>query len=285
MRPLRDAERLRWRLARLWRRRGFRRAATVQVPALALALAGVALARDPDVHAWVSEKNDALRARIAEQTRFQISAIEIEGASPGLEGEIRAALIDAVGASSLTVDVNAVRERVAGLVRVAGAVASLEAPRTLRVRVSERRPVALWRFSEGLQAVDREGVGLFDVDARSDRPELPLIAGSGAELAVDEALALYAAAGPLAPRLRGLVRVGERRWNAELAYDVTLMLPADAPEAALRRAAYWQVEERLFDRDLSAVDLRLPARPVFLLRPRAKEVFDDMRADQMRPPA
>ncbi len=66
-------------------------------------------------------------------------------------------------------------------------------------------------------------------------PTLPLIAGEGADEHVTEALDLVRAAGPLGARLRGLVRIGERRWDVVLDRDQRILLPEDAPVQALER--------------------------------------------------
>ncbi len=56
--------------------------------------------------------------------------------------------------------------------------------------------------------------------AREARPDLPVIAGEGAEDRVQEALTPSPPPGPLAPsRLRGMVLIGERRWDLVLDRD------------------------------------------------------------------
>jgi cell division protein FtsQ len=94
---------------------------------------------------------------------------------------------------------------------------------------------------------------------------LPLIAGEGADLAATEALALMDAAGPLTKRLRGLVRVGDRRWDMVLDRDQRLLLPSDRPVQALERLLALDQAEDLLARDLVAIDLRDEKRPVLRL--------------------
>ncbi len=282
-----DAPLWRYRLARLWRRRAFRRAVLVQGPALALAAAAAALASDPQVHAALADKAQAVRAALTARPEFAIRRIEIEGASPAVRAEILAALTDAMGASSLNLDANAVRRRVEALGWVASARVSLEAPEGLRVAVDERTATAVWRIGGEPVLIDRAGVVIEPAFRRADHPDLPLVAGDGADAAVDEALAVLAEAGPLAPRVRGLVRVGARRWDVVLAgatreedADVTLKLPADDAPAAMARAAALQSEHALFDRDIRAVDLRLPGRPTVRLSARALARLAALRGDQ-----
>lgn len=107
------------------------------------------------------------------------------------------------------------------------------------------------------------------VASRADRPDLPLLIGEGANArrAVPEALALHAAAAPIHDRVRALVRVGERRWTLALDRGQKIMLPEEGAEAALRfaLALHAAPELTLLDRDVRAVDLRLPDRPTLRL--------------------
>ncbi|MFZ1340104.1 MAG: cell division protein FtsQ/DivIB, partial [Paracoccaceae bacterium] len=108
-------------------------------------------------------------------------------------------------------------------------------------------------------------------------PDLPLIAGEGADAATTEALALMAAAGPLTPRLRGLVRMGERRWDLVLDRDQRILLPSDNPVRALERLLALDHAQDILARDLMAIDLRNDARPTLRLTPFA---LNDLRRSQ-----
>jgi cell division protein FtsQ len=72
---------------------------------------------------------------------------------------------------------------------------------------------------------------------------------------------LFRAAQPLAGRLRGLVRVGERRWDVVLDRDQRILLPENAPVQALERVIALSEAQDILERDLAAVDMRISARP------------------------
>jgi cell division protein FtsQ len=139
----------------------------------------------------------------------------------------------------------------------------------LQVMITERVPVAVWRTEDGLTLVDDTGHRVAGLLSRSDRPDLPLVAGEGAERAMPEALALFDAAGPLTPRIRGLVRMGERRWDIVLDRDQRVMLPAKNPVQALERLLALDHAQDLMNRDILAVDLRTDHRPTLRLTPNA----------------
>lgn len=260
---------LRYRLNRLWRRRAFRRAVTVQIPALLFAGVATMLASNPAVHEAVNARWAAARAALTQLPDFAVRRIEVIGASPMVEAELRAALIDVTGASSLDLDAAALRRRIESLGWVASARVSLEAPEGLRVEVVERVARAVWRKDGEPYLVDATGAVITPAFSRSDHPDLPLVVGEGADAAAAEALAVLAVAGELTPRIRGLIRVGARRWDVALDRDMTILLPAADPVAAMAEAAALERREGLFQRDILALDLRLPERPTIRLHPRA----------------
>ena len=130
-------------------------------------------------------------------------------------------------------------------------------------------PVAVWRTEDGLTLVDETGHRVAGLLSRSDRPDLPLVAGEGADLAMPEALALFDAAGPLTPRIRGLVRMGERRWDIVLDRKQRVMLPEKNPVQALERLLALDHAQDLMNRDILTVDLRSDHRPTLRLTPNA----------------
>jgi cell division protein FtsQ len=108
-----------------------------------------------------------------------------------------------------------------------------------------------------------------DIFDRGDRADLPLIAGEGADRAAPEALQILLSAGPLLPRIRGLVRMGDRRWDIVLDRDQRILLPTEQPIRALERLIALDQAQDIMARDLVAVDLRQQDRPALRLAPYA----------------
>ena len=104
--------------------------------------------------------------------------------------------------------------------------------------------------------------------ARTARDRWPLCFGPLA-LAVD--LLLFAAARPLSPRLRGLERMGERRWDVVLDRGQRILLPEAEPVQALERVIALSAAQDMLARDLVAVDMRLKRRPTIRMNADAVE--------------
>ena len=56
------------------------------------------------------------------------------------------------------------------------------------------------------------------------------------------------------------VRVGDRRWDLHLQSKIVVRLPEDEVGAALHRLSVLITQEKILDRDIAAVDLRVPDR-------------------------
>jgi cell division protein FtsQ len=210
-----------------------------------------------------------LREEFEARPEFRVSLARVEGASDDLAAAVRAKLAIPLPMSSFDIDLDAARDRIEALDAVKQADLRVRSGGILQVLITERVPVAVWRTEAGLTLVDDTGHRVAGLLSRSDRADLPLIAGDGADAATPEALDLIAAAGPLTKRIRGIVRVGGRRWDIVLDRDQRILLPEDNPVQALERLLALDQAQDLMNRDLLTVDLRSDHRPILRLTPHA----------------
>ncbi|MEZ5747316.1 MAG: cell division protein FtsQ/DivIB [Paracoccaceae bacterium] len=257
--------RLAYRAERLWLTPMFRTALRVGLPVvLALGLAGGYLA-DGQRRAAIADAVADLRRQIEERPEFMVSLMSIDGASRPVAAAIRDMLPVKLPASSFAIDLEVMRATIEQIDAVASADLHIRPGGVLQVTVRERQPVILWRSAAGLQMLDRHGHRVATLLDRAVRPDLPVIAGDGADENVSEALAIVRAARPIHHRLRGLVRIGARRWDVVLDRDQRIMLPeADAVSALERIIALDQAED-LLGRDIAIVDMRNGQRPTIRL--------------------
>ena len=265
----RDPAPSRWayRMQRLWLTPLFRALFRFGLPMAAVALLVGGYLADDGRRAAMGAVFTDLRDRFQERPEFMVTLVSIDGASPGLARAVRERMAVPLPQSSFDLNLDLARERAEALDAVERAYIRVRAGGVLHVMITERIPAVIWRDDAGLTMLDATGHRVAGLAARADRPDLPLIAGQGADAATPEALDLLSAARPLAARLRGLVRVGERRWDVVLDRDQRLMLPAENPVAALERLIALDQAEDLLSRDILSVDLRLASRPVLRLAP------------------
>lgn len=226
-----------------------------------------------------------LRSQVESRPEFMVNMMAVDGASDLVAEGVREMLPVDFPISSFDLDLEAMREAVVSLDPVKSARLYVRQGNVLQVDIVERIPVVLWRNDRGLQLLDDEGALVGPAFLRADWPELPLIVGTGADTQVEEALELVRAAQPLASRFRGLVRMGERRWDVVLDRDQRIMLPEEGAVHALERVIAMDQAVDMLERDLLAVDLRLPNRPTLRMTDGAVRELLRIRAIEAGEPA
>jgi len=260
-----------YRLQRLMLTPGLRRLLRIGVPVTVLAAVAFTYFSDETRREAIALQLADLRDQIETRPEFMVDLLAVEGASEGVETDIREIFPYDLPASSFDLDLEHVREMIEGLPGVAKVDLRIRQGGVLMAEILERQPVVLWRTREGLGALDIEGIVVSEPASRADRPDLPLIVGEGADKRVAEALEILRAAAPLEARVRGLVRMGERRWDLVLDRDQRILLPETNPVQALERVLVLNDVHDMLARDLAAVDLRLSGRPTIRMTPRAVE--------------
>jgi cell division protein FtsQ len=265
---------LMYRLSRSWNKKWLRNAALIGLPAVVFVLIAGRIVTDPMVQRVANDQYQAFVAALSERPEFAVRGVRIDGASQGLQAQIKEAIALGDGASSLSVDVTELKTRITELPPVRRVRVVLSPDGLLQIDVRERIAEALWRDPQGaLWMVDREGVRIASAVARADHPDLPIVLGEGAPEAMDEALALFRAVPDLTPRLRAIVRIGNRRWDIALDKNLRILLPEVRPVDALQRVMALHYGEEILDRDLLAVDMRIAERPTLRMHPEAAEAL------------
>jgi cell division protein FtsQ len=260
-------------MQRLWLTPAFRVFMRFGLPVLVVALVfGIFMASQAR-RDFLSGLMNSAKDQVTERPMFMVNLMSIDGASPELADAVRAKLALKLPQSALELDLDAIRITAENLDAVARAVVRFGAGNVLQITISEREPAFVWRTNAGLMLLDGTGHRIAALAERADRADLPLIAGEGADQSILEAKALLQAAGPLESRIRGLVRIGTRRWDLALDRDQRVLLPADNPVAAVEGLIALNAAENILARDLLSVDLRNPQRPVLRLAPAALDAF------------
>ncbi|MFK7746491.1 MAG: cell division protein FtsQ/DivIB [Roseobacter sp.] len=235
---------------------------------------------------WLSDEarrgavvNTLVEARTSFESRpeFMVKLLSIDGANERLAEDIRLVVPFDFPQSSFDINLGAVRDDILKLAPVKSATVRIKPGGVLQVDVVPRTPVVIWRTQAGLKLIDVTGIYVEPLNARMDRPDLPLIAGEGADAHVKEALDLFRAAAPLGGRLRGIVRVGERRWDIVLDRGQHILLPDENAVQALERVIALDGAQDILSRDVKRVDLRLGTRPTVLMSEYATEKWWEIR--------
>ncbi len=266
--------RIAYRLRRLWLTPLFRQTVRLGIPLFLIASAiGWAVSQE-QLRISVHDKISELRASIEERPEFQVNLMAIDGASDSIADDIREIVPVDFPISSFDLDLTGMQDRIAELDAVLRVNVRVRRGGILQIQIEERLPAAVWRVGRDTELLDPLGHRVAVIGDRLDRPDLPLLAGTGAAYHVAEALELLKVAGPVAPRIRGLVRMGERRWDLVLDRGQRILLPEKNPIQALLQVMALEQAGDLLARDVVSVDMRNENRPTLRL---ASPALDELR--------
>jgi cell division protein FtsQ len=194
-----------------------------------------------------------------------VQDVTLEGRTHTLRRHVVAAIGLRRGDPLFGFDPGAIRSRLVALPWVREATVQRQLPGTVRVRIVERLPLALWQRNGRLMLVDDRGVVITRKRLQRFRDLLIIVGDDAPEHAAD-LIAMLGNEPVLAQRVGAAVRVGKRRWNLELKSGIKVRLPETGAAAAWRKLARLDRKHRLLDRKVKAVDLRQPDR-IYLVTP------------------
>lgn len=183
----------------------------------------------------------------------------VEGVTDAREAEVLAIAAPENRRSLLAADPQEIKARVESLDWVSRAIVKRRWPGEIQIHVERRAAFARWQENGSVSVIDAAGERLL-AERAADHPELPLVVGAGASHAAGELLRALEELPEIRERLVALVRVGERRWNIELASGATIALPENQPVMALARLEALHARHGILDRPVATLDLRTPGR-------------------------
>jgi cell division protein FtsQ len=246
------------------------------VASLALLAASLAFGavRGDHVERLATALGDARNAA-ANALGFRITEVAISGRKQLTQDEVLA-IGGVTGRSSLLfLDAATVRDRLKASPWIADATVLKLYPGHLQIDITERKAFALWQQDGALSVIADDGAVLEPWVSRRFT-SLPLVVGKGAETRAREFLDLLARYPQVRGAVKAIVYVGERRWNLRLADGLDVRLPETGVEDALALLSKLDREDRLFSRDITAIDLRLPDRVTVRLSDDAAKAREEL---------
>jgi cell division protein FtsQ len=215
------------------------------------------------------------RNAIANSAGFRITAVAINGRKQLTQDEVLA--IGGVnGRSSLLfLDAATVRDKLKANPWIADATVLKFYPGQLQIDIVERTAFALWQQDGRLAVISDDGAVLQPYVSRRF-VSLPLVVGKGADTRARDFLALLGRYPQVRSATKAAVFVGERRWNLRLKDGLDIRLPENDVGNALAALSKLDKEDRLFSRDIVAVDMRLPNRLTVQLSEDAAKARDEL---------
>jgi cell division protein FtsQ len=243
-----------------------------------LGSAGFGIVKGGHLDEMTAALSDARNA-LANSAGFRITTVAINGRKQLSQDEVLA--IGGVnGRSSLLfLDAATVRDRLKANSWIADATILKLYPGQLQIDIVERSAFALWQQDGRLSVIADDGAVLEPYVSRRF-VSLPLVVGKGADIRARDFLALLDRYPQVRSATKAAIFVGERRWNLRLKDGLDIRLPENDVGNALATLSKLDKEERLFSRDIVAVDMRLPDRLVVQLSDDAGKARDELFKDK-----
>lgn len=269
--------RIKYRLERIWLTPLYKSLLRTGVPLLVVVGIAANHFSKEETQLQLAQSITNARMMIEDRPEFAVKLMEIQGASTVVSEQVREAVPMEFPVSSMRLDLVALKERIEAVDAVKRADVYLRNG-VLDIQISERKPALVWRGATHLELVDPVGERAGVLISREGYHGLPLILGKGAQEYTEEALEILAAAKPIADRVRGLRRMGERRWDVMLDRQQVIQLPVLDPVPALERVIALHSARDVLGRDVTVVDMRDGRRPVLRLSVPAVDELYRLRA-------
>jgi cell division protein FtsQ len=239
---------------------------------------GFGIVRGGHVDELTSALSDTRNA-IANSAGFRITAVAINGRKQLSQDEVLA--IGGVnGRSSLLfLDADAVRDKLKANPWIGEATVLKLYPGRLQIDIVERSAFALWQQDGHLSVIADDGAVLEPYVTRRFT-SLPLVVGKGAETRARDFLALLDRYPQVRAVTKAVIFVGERRWNLRLKDGLDIRLPEIDVGNALASLSKIDKDDKLFSRDIVAVDMRLSDRLIVQLSDDAAKAREDLLKDK-----
>jgi len=209
---------------------------------------------------WVATKANDLFITLAvgmADLGMRAEKVILHGRKNESKKSIQTALNFKVGAPLLSINIDTARTNLEALPWIRAASVQREFPNTVRVRIIERRPLAIWQKKNKHYLIDEEGTVITSRILRTFQ-NLLVLAGKNAPLGAIALINVLERAPVLHKRVSAAVRVGDRRWNIRMDNGIYIRLPEHNAVAAWDRFAKLERRYKLLSKDLVSIDLRIP---------------------------
>ncbi len=220
---------------------------------------GVWLGWSGTVYAVTADLTDRALS-LTSNAGLAVRAVYADGRAYTDREKLKTELGIAIGDPILGFDTEDAKARLESLPWIEHATVGRFLPDTIKIKLVERKPLAIWQHDGRYSLIDRDGgeiVGEITATEMRRRFEgLRILAGEGAPEQAVDLFKMLSAEPELSERVTAASWVGDRRWTLTLDNGVSVLLPERAPLDAWRFLARLAKEQALLDRAIVTIDLR-----------------------------
>ena len=129
-------------------------------------------------------------------------------------------------------------------------------PNTIKVFLTEKKPIAIWQNRYGNSLITKSGDIIFEKNLEKFKNNLPIIIGQNAHKNVHSILNILSSKRNFIKNIWSLTFVNERRWDLHFNQGLTIKLPSKNVENAWQRVVYLHKKFNILSLYLTELDLR-----------------------------
>ena len=192
---------------------------------------------------------------VMKKTQMVLKQAIIEGHIRTKKEDIQAVAELSLGMPIFDVDLNEIHEKISQLPWIKSVLIERKLPSYLVISVTEKKPIAVWQNNKKYLPLDEAGEPI--MDEKAPLTGLILVVGQDAPKKTPALLNILDQYPMIRDRVKSAVRVGNRRWDLRLdkVDGMVVKLPEKNVEKALLRLQVSMEKEKLFQKDITSIDL------------------------------
>ena len=129
-------------------------------------------------------------------------------------------------------------------------------PNTIKILLTEKKPVAIWQNRYGNILITKSGDVIFEKNLEEFKNYLPIVIGKNAHVNAHSILNILSINKDFVKNIWSLTYVNERRWDVHFNQGLTIRLPSDSVEKAWGKVLYLDKKFNILNLYLTELDLR-----------------------------
>ncbi len=129
-------------------------------------------------------------------------------------------------------------------------------PNTIKILLTEKKPVAIWQNRYGNSLITKSGDVIFEKNLEKFKNYLPIVIGQNSHKNVHSILNILNIKKDFVKNIWSLTYVNERRWDVHFNQGLTIKLPSDSVEKAWEKVLYLDKKFNILNLGLTELDLR-----------------------------
>ena len=202
------------------------------------------------------EKNFNLLNLTLINNGFKIKNIEISGLNHLDENDI-IKIVNAYNEINIfNVNVDDIYKKIKNNTWIKKASIEIIYPNTIKILLTEKKPVAIWQNRYGNTLITKSGDVIFEKNLEEFKNYLPIVVGENVHKEVQSILDIFSKNKDFVTNIWSLTFVNQRRWDVHFNQGLTIKLPSKNLEKAWEKVLYLDKEFKILNLGLTELDLR-----------------------------